>query len=268
MKTMSLILKEHYENAYLIFRLSLYDLKTAYISNRLGLLWLVLNPMLQIAVYWVVFGLGIRGGAPVGDTPFVIWLICGVLPFFYISSGIIQGARSIHSKLSVVSKMKFPLSVLPTSVVITQLYSHIVLVMLLIVIVATAHGLTFIGIVGLLYYVVLLTIFLIALAFLTSTLTTLVRDFQLLVQSVTRMLFYLTPIMWTMNERTPDILRDLMRWNPFQYFIEGYRDSLLLGNLSQIATMNSLYIAGLIILMFIVGAWIHTKSRASFMDQI
>ncbi|WP_174818574.1 ABC transporter permease [Paenibacillus kobensis] len=268
MKTIGWLIKEHWTNAYLMLRLSLYDLKTMHVSNRLGLLWFILTPAMQIGIYWAVFGLGIRGGAPVEGTPFIIWLLCGLIPWFYISGGIIQGTRSVYVKLPMVSKMKFPLSVIPTTVVLTQLYTHVALLLILVTILAFTQGVTILALTGMLFYTILLTAFLLALALITSTLATLARDVQLVVQSFTRMAFYFTPIMWTMNERTPDTLKNVMQLNPLSYFIEGYRESLLTDDLSQIATKSSLYVGACIVVLFVVGAWMHMKARTSFVDQM
>lgn len=82
MKSLKTIIKEQYENLYLIRRLSLYELKQAYAGNLLGLLWVFLNPLSQIGVYWLVFGLGIRGGAPVHGVPYFVWLVCGLVTWF------------------------------------------------------------------------------------------------------------------------------------------------------------------------------------------
>lgn len=190
MKSIKTIIKEHYESFYLICRLSLYELKQAYAGNALGILWVFLNPFTQIGVYWLVFGLGIRGGAPVNGVPYFVWLVCGLIPWFFISASISQGSNSIYSRLNTVSKMNFPLSVIPTYVVISQLYTHCVLVILMLMISLISQGWHIINIFTLLYGMFAVTVFLIALGFITSTLSTMLRDIHLLIQSITRMLFF------------------------------------------------------------------------------
>ena len=54
-----IVLKEQIKNFYLIRRLSVYEMKSANNDNYLGILWEIINPMIQISIYWFVFGFGI-----------------------------------------------------------------------------------------------------------------------------------------------------------------------------------------------------------------
>lgn len=266
MKTLKLLFDEHYRNLYLIFRLSLYELKITYVSNRLGIIWLILNPAIQVTLYWVVFGLGIRGGAPINGVPFFLWLLCGLIPWFYISAGIIQGSKAIYSRISIVSKMKFPLSIIPTYVILTQLYSHLILMLLIIILLFVIHGLNIFGVIGLIYYIITTTMFLTSISFITSTLSTIAKDFQIVIQSITRILFFLTPIMWILNEHTPDLLTNILTLNPFYYLIEGYRNCLLWSDLDGIIAISSLFHWLIIVILFIIGSQIHFRYRKNFAD--
>ena len=69
------VFQEQLQNLYLIWRLSLYEAKKMYAANLLGNVWVFLAPFLQVAVYWVVFGFGIRQGADVNGIPFLIWMM-------------------------------------------------------------------------------------------------------------------------------------------------------------------------------------------------
>lgn len=267
MISIATLFKEHKNNIYTISRLSTYELKIAHISKRLGIVWVFLNPLTQIFVYWLVFGLGIRGGAPVHGVPFFVWLICGMIPWFYMGAAISQGSNSIYARIATVSKMNFPLSIVPTISIITQLYTHLVLLMALVVIVIVSHGWS-ISIIGLAYFVFSLTCFLIALALVTSTLSTIVRDIHLVVQTASRLLFFLTPVMWTVNDKTPATLREIIELNPLFYVIEGYRSSLLDGDLSLIRSTDTLIFWGITLLLFFVGSIIHVRFRKMFVDYL
>ncbi|MFP3637010.1 Teichoic acid translocation permease TagG, partial [Bacillus sp. SIMBA_033] len=74
------ILKEQFNSFPLIMRLAVYETKSKYQVNYLGILWQFLNPMIQMLAYWFVFGLGIRGGHDMvlgnGDSvPFIVWML-------------------------------------------------------------------------------------------------------------------------------------------------------------------------------------------------
>ncbi|WP_440602887.1 ABC transporter permease [Bacillus sp. GB_SG_008] len=268
MKAIRSVIQEQLDNIYLMGRLSSYELKQQYAASTLGVMWIFLNPLTQIGVYWLVFGLGIRGGAPVEGVPFFVWMICGIIPWFFINSSIIQGSNSIYAKLSAVSKMNFPLSVIPTYVILSQLYTHMILVALLIMIILFIKGLSFLSIVGLIYCIFSTFCFLLALAFITSTISTISRDVHLFIQSITRMLFYVTPVLWKPSEHMSGIFTLLMKLNPFYYVVEGYRLSLLHDDISFIWSLYTLYFWGIAIILFVIGSMFHIRFRKQFVDYL
>ena len=73
------ILQDQVQHLPLIFRLAMYEIKSKYQMHYLGILWQFLNPFMQVCVYWFVFGIGLRNGAPVGETPFLIYLLTGLI---------------------------------------------------------------------------------------------------------------------------------------------------------------------------------------------
>ena len=95
--------------------------------------WELLNPALQIMVYWLVFGLGIRSNNPVHGIPFVFWLLVGISMWFFINQGVLEGTKSISQKFNQVAKMNFPLSIIPTYIVTSRFYGHIGLLAIIIV---------------------------------------------------------------------------------------------------------------------------------------
>lgn len=266
MRAMTTVIKEQFKNFYLIGRLSAYETKKEYADSQLGMVWVFLNPLLQIAVYWFVFGAGIRKGHDVNHIPFLTWMLCGLIPWFYISAAILQGSNSIYARLGTVSKMNFPLSIIPTYVVMSRFYTHLFLIIVLLIEVILTRGISYISFWGLAYFAIANTILLIALSFLTSTLSTMLRDIHLLIQSITRMMLYLTPILWAPSPHSK--LVKLMKINPFYYIVEGYRKVILYNDPSYILSKYSLYFWGVVIVLFIVGAAAHVKFRRQFVDYL
>ncbi|MET3685150.1 teichoic acid transport system permease protein [Priestia megaterium] len=268
MKSIKVVLQEQFQNIYMIGRLSAYELKKSYADNVLGSFWIILNPLFQISVYWIVFGLGIRGGRDVAGTPFFIWLICGLVPWFFISASILQGSNSVYARLNSVSKMNFPLSVIPTYVVMAQMYTHLILVAILLIIVMISQGFSHINIISLVYFMLSSFCFLISLSFVTSTLSTMVRDIHLLIQTATRMLFYITPILWIPSENMPELLKQAFSLNPFYYIVEGYREALLTGGWGLLASPYTLAFWFIIFVLLLFGSIIHVKFRKQFVDYL
>ncbi|MGG0485179.1 ABC transporter permease [Priestia aryabhattai] len=268
MKSIRIILKEQIQNIYMIGRLSAYELKKSYAGNVLGSFWLILNPLFQIGIYWLVFGLGVRGGRSVDGIPFFVWLIGGLVPWFFISASILQGSNSVYARLNSVAKMNFPLSVIPTYVIVAQVYTHLILVGMLLIIVSISQGFHDINIISLVYFMLSAFCFLLSLSYITSTLSTMARDIHLLVQTATRMLFYITPILWLPSENTPSILKEVFSINPFYYLVEGYRESLLKGGWDLIFSPYTIVFWIIILMLLMFGSVIHVKFRKQFVDYL
>src|SRR5690625_3452366 len=124
MKAVITILKEQVKHFYLLRRLSLYEIKSAHKNNYLGVAWELINPSIQIAIYWFIFGYGIRAGRDVDGDPFFQWMIAGIAVWFFFNTSIIESSKSIYQRLKMLSKMNFPMSLIPNIVIFSKFYSH------------------------------------------------------------------------------------------------------------------------------------------------
>src|SRR5699024_12737446 len=102
MNTIIIILKEQNTNFYLIRRLLIYELKNKNRSNYLGMAWEIINPVIQILIYWFVFGT-LRNREPVEvngiEVPFFIWLLAGFFLWIFSFQSMIEGSKSIYTRL-------------------------------------------------------------------------------------------------------------------------------------------------------------------------
>ena len=259
--------KEQVLNLNLIFRLSIYEIKAQYRMHYMGLLWAVLNPIVLISVYWFVFGLGIRGGSPVGDTPFILWLLGGLVPWLYISPTVNQATNSIHSKVAMVKKMNFPVSVLPTIKMFSNAFSFFIILSVTILITIIFNRFSGIYLLQLAYYLICMFTLIYAITILTSSLATIVRDIQNVVQVVMRLMFFMLPIVWNV-EQLPQIFVLLLKLNPFYYILEGFRHSLIGGEWFFNNITYTIYFWVLTIIILLIGSTIHLKFRDKFVDYL
>lgn len=265
MKDLKFVIKEHRENWYKIFKLSWYDFIVPLRDTVLGPLWIVLSPMLQIGVYWFVFGLGIRGGKPVDGHPYLLWMLSGLIPWFYISACIGGGGTCIYGKASILTKMKFPTSIIPTYSTFTRLFNNIP-VLLIMIIVYAFHGYRATPYYfQLIYYVFAATFICIAFTFLNSALVMAIRDVNKVIGTVLRFTFYMTPILWS-PERMSPMFQSILKLNPLIYIVEGFRNSLLYNKPFYEDIAGGIYFWSLAIIVFIVGVKVHMKLRNRFSD--
>ncbi|MFP3125343.1 ABC transporter permease [Ectobacillus funiculus] len=261
------VLREQVKSFYLIRRLSLYQLKITNNNNYLGMLWEIINPLIQLSIYWFVFGFGIRGGKGVDGVPFVYWLSAGLLVWFFLNAAIPQSSKSIYTRLGIISKMNFPMSVIPSHVILSILYQHLALLAVITIgFLLTGQGIS-LHYLQLPYYIFAAVMFVFSLSLITSTLTTVVRDIQMIVQSVMRMMLYLTPILWTPEKFSPK-LQMLMKLNPMYYIVEGYRYALLGTGWFFEEGTYTLYFWVVVLVMLCIGSALHIKFRRYFVDYL
>lgn len=273
MKSVFLVLKEQFNHFYLIRRLSLYELKSANNNNYLGMAWEVINPLIQIAIYWFVFGYGIRERpavevAPDLFIPFLPWMITGFILWFFFYQSTIQGSKSIYTRLRMLSKMNFPMSIIPNFAIFSQLYIHLVMVLITVVILHLMGIIINIYYFQLIYFLIATVAFTYALALITSTLSTIIRDVHMLLNASLRMLLYLSPILWSVDGSNLDNwIKIIMQINPLYYLIEGYRAGFLgLGWYFIENWQYTLYFWGITTVLFLIGSSLHVKFRRHFID--
>ncbi|WP_419882297.1 ABC transporter permease [Peribacillus sp. B-H-3] len=266
MRSALTVLNEQIKNFYLVRRLSAYEMKSSNNDNYLGILWEIINPMIQIAIYWYVFGF-IMPRSDIGDDPYFPWLLAGISVWFLISPSITLGSKAIYSRLNMISKMSFPVSVIPTYVILAKFYQHLMLLAAVIIILAFSGYPPTFYIVQLPYFLFATLAFLVSLSLITSTLTTIIRDVQMVIQSLMRVLLYLTPILWFKDKWNPAFLGQIMRANPLYYIVEGYRAALLGHSWYLVDHYKyTLYFWVLTIVLFIIGSALHLRFRDRFVD--
>jgi teichoic acid transport system permease protein len=268
MSSVFTVIKEQINSMYLIQRLAIYEVMIANRNNYLGFLWEIINPLIQISIYWFVFGYGIESRSGVDGIPYLPWMLSGITVWFFINQSLLHGSKSIYTRIRMISKMSFPMSAIPTYVIISKLYHHLVLIGIM-VIILYFHGFQItLYHLQLPYFIFATIVFLFSISLITSTLSTIVRDVQMIVQAVLRLLIYVSAILWVpTSDRIPEIVQVIMKLNPIYYIVEGYRHSLL--STSWYVFENgsyTLYFWGLTLFLLAIGSILHLKFRDHFVD--
>ena len=88
------------------------DLRARYLTNYLGFLWVLIQPCATTLILWFVFQFGFKA-APHGDFPFVLWLVCGLVPWFFTVEALNSGCTAVKENSFLVKKIVFKVSLLP-----------------------------------------------------------------------------------------------------------------------------------------------------------
>ncbi|GAA0071222.1 ABC transporter permease [Clostridium sardiniense] len=260
------IVLENIRNIKQTILISKADLVKFYKGAALGYAWAVIRPMVTIAVYLFAFQMGIRKSGYVDGFPFLLWLIAGLGPWFFISDAIVGGAMSIRQYRHFVTKMKFPISTIPTFVLLSKLYVQIMLLAFIVLIFAAYGYYPDIYYLQFLYYIPTMYIFFLVLSWTLSSLSVISRDFENLVKAAIQAVLWLTPILWNIRGLSPT-MKFIMKLNPVNYFIEGFRDIFLYKEWFFQGTY-SIYIWIVILITALIGSHVYKKLYKDFTDVL
>lgn len=227
MSTIGTIISEHIEWRGQIFKLAKSDIIKTYSGAAFGWAWALVRPTLMIFVFWFAFTYGLRGGGPVEGYPFVLWMIPGFIAWFYMSDMLTQGAGAIRKYRFLVTKMKFPVSTIPTFISISKLSIHLCLMVLVVAIFIVTGNFPDIYWLQLPFYMLCMVLFFTAWGLFSSMLAAMSVDFLNLVKSVTQAIFWLSGIMWDINRIQSPTIQFIMHFNPVTYIATGYRNCFI-----------------------------------------
>ena len=97
MKQFIQIIKEHIQYRQQILKLAKADLIKTYRGAALGWSWAIIKPTFTIFVYWFAFAIGLRASSTISGHPFFLWLIVGLIPWFYMSDMLTQGTECLEN---------------------------------------------------------------------------------------------------------------------------------------------------------------------------
>jgi teichoic acid transport system permease protein len=209
-----------------LVRVPLEDLKTQNAHTLLGGIWFLLNPLLQVGVYFFVFGVIIR--VDQGIEQYLAFLTIGVFVFLYTQRVVTEGARSVVANIGLVRTVRFPRATLPISSTVGQVlaFGPVLAVMLIVVL---AHG-NWPHIRWLLVPAVFIlqTSFSLGAGFIAARYNHTYRDLESLLPFVFRLLFYLSGVLYSVDRMVAnDALRILFLANPLYCFVTIWRWALI-----------------------------------------
>lgn len=221
------IIKEHIQYRQQIFKLAKADINKTYRGAALGWSWAIIKPAVTIFVYWFAFSIGLRAGKDVNGFPFFLWLIAGIIPWFYIGDMIAQGVDSIRKYSYLVTKMKFPVSTIPTFFSLSKLSINLILIGVMILIFIFMGYMPDIYIIQLPFYILCMFIFFTIWGLFSALLGAISKDFANLVKAFVTAVFWLSGILWNANTITIPWVKRFLMINPVTFLVNGFRNCLI-----------------------------------------
>ena len=237
------------------------EVRSKYKNSFLGVMWSFLNPLLQIAVYAIIFSLILKNK----QENYAIFLCCGIIPWTFFSIAINKSAFTIIENGNIIKKVYFPREIIPISVVLAETINFLISTIIII-------GFVIIGGIGInkflfFYPIVLITQFLIILAFsfVVSGICVYFRDLQHFIGIILQLLFYATPIVYS-QDSIPAEYNWILKLNPMTYIINAYRDIFYYQKSIEVIPIISLIIIGIV--ACIIGYKFFNILQKGFAEQL
>lgn len=268
MKTLIKIIKEHIEYRQQIFKLAKADIVKTYRGSALGWSWAVIKPTVTIFVYWFAFEIGMKSGKPVNGFPYFLWLITGLIPWFYMGDMIAQGVESIRKYSYLVTKMKFPVSTIPTFFSISKLIINLVLIAIMMVIfMSMGHSPTIYWL-QIPFYILCMFLFFTFWGLFAALLGAISKDFANLVKSFVTAVLWLSGIFW--NPETIGIgwLKKILMFNPVTFLTNGFRNCFINNIWFFEQPKRLLYFVIVTAIMLLLALWAYRKLKKEIPDVL
>ncbi len=212
------------DNKYLIRELVARDVRSRYIGSVVGVFWSILNPLIQLILYTVIFSLVLKMPFGEGHSTgrFAEYLFCALLPWMALQEGVTRSSRTFIENSALIKKMRFPLEVLPFSVVMSAFFHQFLgtFVFVLILMSNQTLNVNLFGLVFLLFIFQILMIY--GLSLLVSCLNVFFRDIAQILGVLFMFLFWVTPMVYA-KSRAPEAFRWVLNLNPLTHMVEAYR---------------------------------------------
>lgn len=222
------ILKDKWLWRQQILNLGLFDLRKQSRGAVLGSFWFFAKPAVYIFVFWFALDIGLRVGSSTGngETPYILWLMAGLIPWFYIQDMINQGSDVFHRYKYLVNKIKFPISGIPTIFNISTSIIQFGLIIALFAVYFICGQQVDIYLLQLPIALILMVIFFDMFSLLTSLLSGISKDFKNLIKTLSTPLFWISGVIFDVFSLGISWLTTIMMFNPVTFFISMYRAAI------------------------------------------
>ena len=260
------LVKDIYEDRRLLKDLSRKDVKRRFSGTYFGMVWGILQPLLTIIVYWVVFQFGFRSGEVEG-APFVSWFIVGMINWLFISEAFMTASNSFVEYNYLIQKVKFNINILPLMKILSSFYIHLFFLLIALIICTMFGFYPQIMMIQILYYMFATIMFLFAFSLITSSVMVFFRDLNQIINIFLLIGMWGTPIAWNITNFS-ESAQKVLKLNPFYYLVEGYRDAILGRQWFWEKPILGIRFWLITFVLLIIGTNVYTRLKPYFADTV
>lgn len=214
------------------------------VGSTLGVAWIIVTPLLMMALFTFVFGFVFKSRLPDADTSlaFVTWLICGYGPWLAISEGVSRATNAVTANSALIKNLPFKAELLPVAGSLVGLIPLVLALIYVSILVLVDGRLLNVSILIVPVYVLAQFTLISGLGLILGALNVFFRDVGVALPNLLIIALFSSPILYRI-ERFPEPVQAIMQFNPIYLIGEGYRQPIIYGSLPptwQIATLAAI----------------------------
>ncbi len=255
----------------MIWDLARADFRKRFIGSYFGMVWMLVQPLVTIAIYAFIFGpYGFRSAPPVPNASYTLWLIPGIVPWFFFSETLNMVTGILQEYSYLVKKVVFPVELLPVIKLLSCAIVHLFFIFVMVLFYLANGRRPMLSWLQLAYYSFSAAMLALGLSYFTSSVNVFFKDMQQIVGICLQFGIWMCPIMYSetlFTDRAPWAALAL-KANPFYYIVAGCRDSMLTGEGFWMRPRLTAYYWTVTILVFLLGLRFFQKLRPHFSDVL
>ena len=265
------LMKEIVRKRKLIWDLAKADFRKRFVGSYFGMVWMLVQPIVTVLIYFFIFQVGFKSVPPVPGVPYVLWLIPGIVPWFFYSEALncVTGCLQEYSYL--VKKVVFQVEILPIIKLISCMLVHAFFAGIMLAVFLCYGCFPMATWIQILYYSFAAAMLALAFGYLTSAINVFFKDMAQIVSICLQFGMWLTPIMWIV-EASPlmghPVIMKILKLNPMYYIVSGYRDALINKTAFWEYPGLTLWFWGITLFILWAGTTMFKRLRVHFADVL
>jgi lipopolysaccharide transport system permease protein len=258
----ALDLRELWRFRELVYFLALRDVKVRYKQTALGVTWVLLQPLLAMGIFSIVFG---QRGLTTSGLPYPLFVISGLVPWFYFSNATSGASGSVVGNNQLISKVYFPRLAIPLAAVLANLVDlSIGLGLMLVLLLAFGVGWS-LNLIAIPFLIVLMVLTALGVSVWLAALDVQYRDVRYAVPFFIQVWLFATPVIYSVAD-VPERWRPILALNPMTGVIEAFRWALLQ---TGEAPLNGLAASlAIVVVLLATGLLYFRRMERTFADVI
>ena len=260
---------ELFQSRHLIWKLAKNDFKKRYAGSYLGAVWAMVQPVVTVVMYYIVFEVIMGSGRPMAndEIPYVLFLTAGLVPWFYFNESLQNGTNSMLEYNYLVKKVVFKISILPIIKIIAATFIHVFFACILLVIAAIYGYFPSIYTIQLVYYSFCMFILVLGMCYTTCAVMVFFKDLGQIINIALQIGMWATPILWDIESIGPKA-QMLVKINPLVYIVNGYRSTIFEKTWFFEDFYSTMYFWIFTVVIFGIGALVFKRVKVHFADVL